>query len=370
MGGYAQHRDFVRKEGCYRCPVSCHVFRMASEGPYAGFLTDGPEFETDYAMGGTTGVENAGAIYAADRMCDEYGLDTMSTGASIAFAMELYERGLLKPAQTDGLDLRFGNDAAMLELIRKIAYREGLGDILADGVRRAAELLGPETQYFALHVKGLELPGYDVRGAKAHGLNYATAYTGADHNRGYAGQEIFGGTIPIPVDRLATENKAALTKWNQDMKTALCDCPTLCAFLLSDGATLFNPVDEGLGDDLTERRVENLAKLIRSTTGMDFSASDLRLLGERVNTLARAYNAREGFSRKDDTLPRRLMEETLTAGASRGAVFSHDQLDGLLDEYYELYGYDRNGIPTRRRLEDLGLGYAADELASLGKIQG
>ena len=368
IGGYPQHRDSVRKEGCYQCPVSCHVFRMVHDGPYAGYLTDGPEFETDYSFGGVTGVDNAGAIYAADRMCDEYGLDTMSTGVAIAFAMELYEKGLLTLEDTDGLELNFGNHAAMIEMVRKIAFREGLGDTLADGVKRASEKLGPETEYFALHVKGLELPGYDVRGAKAQGLNYATAYPGADHNRGYAGQEIFGNTIPIQVDGLALEDKAALCKWNQDMKTALCDCPLLCAFILSDGDTLFNPAPAGITDELTEARLQNLAKLISSTTGMDYSPSNLRVLGERVNTLARAFNVREGFSRTDDTLPKRLMEEPIKAGGSKGAVFSQDQLDRLLDEYYELFGYDENGIPTRERLEGLGMSYVADELVHLGKL--
>jgi aldehyde:ferredoxin oxidoreductase len=368
IGGYVQHKDFVRKEGCYRCPVSCHIFRKVDQGPYAGYLTDGPEFETDYSLGGTTGINDAGAIYAADRLCDEYGLDTISTGATIAFAMELFERGLLNLEDTDGLELRFGNNAAMIEMVRKIAFREGLGDLLADGVRRAVEEFGPESEYYALHVKGLELPGYDVRGAKAHGLNYATAYPGADHNRGFAGQEIFGGTIPIEVDRFTLEDKAGLTKWNQDMKTALCDCPTLCAFLLSDGETLFDSAPQGLSDELTENRLQNLVKLINSTTGLQFSPSDLRRLGERVNTLARAFNMREGFSRKDDTLPMRLMKEHIKAGPSEGAIFSQDQLDQLLDEYYALYGYDENGTPTRERLEELDLGYVADELAGLNKI--
>jgi aldehyde:ferredoxin oxidoreductase len=343
---------------------------MVEEGPYAGLLTDGPEFETDYSFGGSTGVDNAGAIYAADRLCDEYGLDTISVGVVIAFAMELFEKGLLTINDTDGIDLRFGNHAAMVEMIRKIAYREGLGDILSDGVKKAAQRLGPETEPFAMHVKGLELPGYDVRGAKAHGLSYATAYTGADHNRGYASQEIFGNKIPIEVDRFALENKPALTKWNQDMKTGLCDCPTLCAFLLSDGDTLFNPAPQGLSTELTETRIQNLAKLISSTTGMRFSPSNLRCIGERVNVLARSFNVRDGFTRKDDILPRRLMNESIKSGGSKDAVFDQAQLDILLSEYYELCGYDEKGIPTRKRLEELDLSYVADELVQLGKISG
>lgn len=361
MGGYVQDEDVVRTEGCYRCPVACHIFRMKAKGPYAGILTDGPEYETDYSFGGLVGVADAGAIYAADRMCDEYGLDTMSTGAAIAFAMELYEKGLLTPEDTDGAELRFGNDAAMIEMVRRIAFREGLGDVLADGVKVASEKLGPQTEYYALHVKGLELPGYDVRGAIAMGLNYATAYVGGDHNRGYASQEVFGTSDPISVDRFTLDDKAALTKWNQDMKTALCDCPTTCAFTLSVGAIL-DRAPEGLSDDLTDRRLGTLTKLISAVTGIEYTPEAMRLLGERVNTLARAFNVREGFSRKDDTLPKRLMEEPIRGGPSRGAVFSQEKLDRLLDEYYELYGYDKTGIPTRQRLETLGLSSVAEEL--------
>jgi len=369
IGGYAQHKDIIRKGGCFRCPVACHMYRMVSEGSYAGYLSCGPEFETAYAFGGNTGVSDISAIYAADRLCDEYGLDTMSTGATIAFAMELFEKGILSEKDTDGLDLRFGNDAAMVAMIQKIAFREGIGDILADGVRIAAQRLGPETENYALHVKGLELPGYDVRGAKAQGLNYATAYTGADHNRGFASQELFGTTSPIQVDdRFSLEDKAALTKWNQDMKMALCDCPTLCAFILSDGDTLLNDAPQGLNRNLTELRIQNIASLISSTTGIELSPSELLLVGERVNTLARSFNVREGISRRDDTLPKRLMEEPIKAGLSKGAIYSKDQLDQLLEEYYGLNGYDHNGIPTRSRLEELGIGYVADELEAHGII--
>lgn len=363
IGGYVQHKDIVRKGGCYRCPVACHMYRKTSKGPYVGYLTSGPEFETDYAFGGTTGVSNVGAIYAADRLCDEYGLDTMSTGATIAFAMELFEKGILTKEDTGGLDLRFGNHVAMIEMVHKIAFREDLGDILADGVRMAAKKLGPDSEYYALHVKGLELPGYDVRGAKAQGLNYATSYTGADHNRGFASQELFGTSSPIQVDdRFSPKDKAALTKWNQDMKTALCDCPTLCGFILSDGDTILDDAPQGFGKELTEMRIRTVTSLINTITGMDHSPSDIRRVGERVNTLARAFNIRQGKTKDDDILPRRLMEEPIQAGLSKGAVFSKDQLEQLRAEYYTLSGYDQNGVPTRQHLENLGIGYVVNDI--------
>ena len=204
---------------------------MATDGEYAGYLS-APEFETIYSFGGVTGVDNLDSIIAADFICDELGIDTMSAGVVIAFAMELYEKGILTKDDTDGLELKFGNHREMVVMLRKIAFRQGFGDILADGVRVAAAKIGKGSEKYSMHIKGLELPGYDVRGAKAHGLNLATAYTGADHNRGYAFQEIFGIPIPYPVDRFAVEGKGKLTKWNQDMRSATCDCPPMCAFLL------------------------------------------------------------------------------------------------------------------------------------------
>lgn len=301
-------------------------------------------------------------MYMADRLCDEYGLDTMSTGAVIGFAMELYEQGLLSKDETDHLELRFGNHKAMVELIHNIAHRRGFGEVLADGVVAASQRIGRGSEKYALHVKGLELPGYDVRGAKAHGLNYATAYVGADHNRGYAAQEIFGSKIPLPVDRFDLEGKAELCKWNQVMKTALCDCPTFCAFLLSDGVGFLRPADPGLTDALNEQRLGNLAELISSATGMDYPPADLIALGERVNTLGRCFNLREGFSREDDYLPDRLASDPIPGGPSQGQRTSLDDQNRLLDAYYQAYGYDSQGVPTIERLQSLKLTEVIDDL--------
>jgi aldehyde:ferredoxin oxidoreductase len=198
-------------------------------------------------------------------------------------------------------------------------------------------------------VKGLELPGYDVRGAKGHGLNYATAFTGADHNRGYAFQEIFGIPIPYAVDRFATEGKGKLTKWNQDVRTATADCPTMCVFLLDMAVAGF--------------ATQNTASLMEAVTGLAYTPEEIEKVGERINNLARAFNVREGFSRADDILPERLMKEPLQSGASKGHFISIDDLREMLDEYYTVRGWDLNsGIPTREKLEELGLGYVSDQL--------
>jgi aldehyde:ferredoxin oxidoreductase len=364
LGCEIQRKDTVRRVGCHGCPVACSQVRMASAGPYAGILTEGPEFESSWAFSGATGVRYRPALYAADRLCDEYGLDTISVGMTIAFAMELFERDILGRDECDGLALRFGDHEAMLSVIRKIAFREGFGDVLADGSVAAARRIGRGSDQYLVAIKGLELPGYDVRGAKAHGLNYQTAYTGADHNRGYAAQEVFGSPIPVAVDRFAIEGKAELCKWNQDMKMALCDCSTLCAFLLTAGAIL-DPEAEGLGQESTHARIRTVTDMLAGATGIDFSPEDVARVGERGNTLGRAFNIREGFSRRDDYLPERLANEPISAGPSKGQRTPQEDQDKMLNRYYELCGYDQLGRPTRARLEALGLRDVADELDSM-----
>jgi aldehyde:ferredoxin oxidoreductase len=336
-------------EHCYGCPVGCSQLKLARTAPYTGILAEGPEFETMYSFGGETGVDNIDAIIAADRLCDEFGLDTISAGVAIGFAMELFEKGILTTADTGGLDLRFGNHEAMVSLLRMIAYREGLGNLLADGVKAAAAKIGKGSEKYAMHVKGLELPGYDVRGAKAHGLNYATAYTGADHNRGYAFQEIFGIPLPYAVDRFAVEGKGKLTKWNQDVRMVTCDCATMCAFLLDMA--------------VSHMATMNTANLMEAVTGVSYTPDEIQKVGERLNNLARAFNVREGFTRADDRLPERLMTEPLKDGASKGHCISKRDLEQMLNEYYTERGWDvETGIPTRGKLKELGLESVADEL--------
>ncbi|MCL6476920.1 MAG: aldehyde ferredoxin oxidoreductase family protein [Peptococcaceae bacterium] len=355
VGCEAQALFTIRREHCYRCPVGCSQTKIVREGEYAGVVSEGPEYETVFSLGTGVGVDYFPAIIAADKYCDEYGLDTISAGVTIAFAMELYERGLLTKDEVDGIDLKFGNHRAVMELLRKMAFREGFGDMLSDGTRLAARRIGRGSEDYALHVKGLELPAYDVRGAKAHGLNYATAFSGADHNRGYAFQEIFGVPVPEAVDRLAYEGKAKLCIWNQDVRTAVCDCPTMCCFLMDTA--------------LPAVAAQNTAALVGAASGIPLTPEDVVRVGERVNNLAKVFNVREGFTRSDDTLPRRIMEEPIRGGLSAGHKFSRQDLDKVLDQYYEARGWDKNtGIPTEGKLLELGLEEEARELARLKKI--
>lgn len=350
IGTEVQMTRNVGKEHCYGCPVGCSQLKLAKTGEYAGTMTEGPEFETMYSFGGVTGVENIDTIIAADRLADEMGFDTISSGVAVAFAMELFEKGVLTKEDTGGLELNFGNDKAMMAVLKQMPYKEGLGGLLSDGTRAAAKKIGKNSEKYAMHVKGLELPAYDVRGAKAHGLNYATSFTGADHCRGYAFQEVFGIPVPKEVDRFTAEGKGALTMWNQDIRTAVTDAPTMCGFI-------FDMAVVGIA-------AENTASLMEAVTGFKYTPDDILKVGERINNLARAFNVREGLTRADDTLPGRLMEEPVPGGASKGNFISRDELKQMLDEYYTARGWDvQTGSPTREKLTELNLGYVADLLS-------
>jgi aldehyde:ferredoxin oxidoreductase len=341
LGRAAQDTMIIARNPCYDCPVGCSQVKLVTQGPYAGYLSEGPEFETTYSLGSEVGVDYLPAVIAADRLCDEYGIDTISAGVAIGWAMELYEKGILTKKDTDGIDLKFGNHAVMIEMLRKIAYKEGLGELLGKGTKKASQKIGKGTGDYAMQVKGLEMPAYDVRGAKAHGLNYATSYTGADHNRGYAFQEIFDIPIPEKVDRNATKGKGRLTKWNQDIRAVTCDCATMCAFLL----------------DMAVPAVacQNTADLVNAAAGTNFTAKDIEKIGERLNNVAKLFNIGEGFTRKDDTFPKRIMTEPIKAGASKGQLISQAALDEMLDEYYMVRGWDKNGNPTPAKLKELGI---------------
>lgn len=341
LGKAAQDTMIIRRNPCYDCPVGCSQVKLVTSGPYAGYLSEGPEFETTYSLGSAVGVDYLPAVIAADRLCDEYGIDTISAGVSIAWAMEAYEKGMLTKDDTDGIELTWGNHAAVIEMLRKISYREGIGDLLGQGTRKASEKVGKGSDAFAMQVKGLEMPAYDVRGAKAHGLSYATSYTGADHNRGYAYQEIFDVPIPEKVDRNAIEGKGKLTKWNQDSRSVTCDCAPMCAFLL----------------DMAVPAVacQNTADLVNAAAGTDFTSDDVWKAGERLNNIARLYNIGEGFTRKDDTFPSRILTEPIKKGNSKGQLISRQDLDAMLDEYYEARGWDKEGSPTAAKLKELGI---------------
>lgn len=339
----------VRRSGCYGCIMACWQFYKTTKGRFAGIIWDKPEYETQWSLGGALGITHLEAIMYANMLCDLYGLDTISTGATIAFAYELYEKGILTRSEVDGLELRWGDPEPLIELIRKIALREGIGNILAEGSRRAAEIIGRGAEKFAIHVKGLELPAYDPRSAKAHGLNLVTSNIGASHMIGWVGHELIGE--PEPVDPFSIEGKGELCKRVQD-DMALYESIGFCQFPWSGGL---------LPHDM-------VAKMLYAATGIEEfkNVEYLKLVGERVYNLERAFNVREGFGRKDDTLPERFLYETCQRAPCKGQIF---ELDKLLDDYYTARGWDlKTGIPTRKKLEELGLQSVAEELEKFGKL--
>lgn len=326
----------IGKTACNNCMIRCSNFSRVREGRYSYWWSEGPEYETIWAFTGPINKADIGLTVAADRVCDDLGIDTISAGGAIAMAYELFEKGLISEKETGGLRLTYGNSDPVLPLLEQIAYRNGFGDILADGVKAMGELYGaPE---MAMHVKGLDFPAYDPRGAKAHGLSMATAVIGADHNCGYASQELFGEEIPAAYDRLTVNEKGQLCKYNQDYVAAL---------------------ETGIACDFTLTRFWNTAEiyaaLVAAKTGVsEFEDPDyIWFVGEKIINLERLFNAREGFTIDDDRVPKRISQEQIPDGPIKGAVYEEDE---LLEQYYDCRGWDKKtGLPLQSTLERLRL---------------
>ena len=332
ISGETMRDKIVVKDGtCYNCIIQCWKYTHVESGKYKVDELAGPEYESIALLGSDCGVGSIEAVAHASMLCDDLGLDTISTGNSIAFAMECYERGLLTADDTDGLELKFGNADAEIEMVKKIAYRKGLGNLLAEGVRRASKKIGDGSEKFAMHVKGLEIPGYDPRGAFGMALAYATSDRGACHQRAWTVRaEIEGKLEP----RFSTKGRARFVKETQDER-AMCFSLVLC--------------------DFAPLEVKHFVELLNKATGFNFTVEDYLKTGERIWNLTRLFNVREGITRKDDTLPPRFMEEPLPEGATKGQVVTKEMLDEMLDEYYALRGWDKNGVPTEEKLKELGL---------------
>lgn len=322
----------VRNYGCYGCMTRCGQVRQVTEGQYKGAMSDGPEYETICTLGGLVGNNDPASLIAVDAICDLLGLDTISTGVCLAFACELFEKGIIGLKDTDGLDLRWGNHRDMITMVEKIGRRQGLGQVLGEGVKRAADHIGKGAEAYAMHVKGSEIAGYEPRAVKGYGLIYATSNIGANHMYGRPREEVAGSE-----DRFADEGKGERIARAQ-IEQAVADSVIQCNF----GATGLSP--------------EIRSKLLVASTGFgEFGdPAYLNIIGERIITLERAFNVREGFNRKDDTLPHRMLNEPLQdAGPATGEVIR--KLDTLLDEYYDAFGCSRQGVPTVERLRELGL---------------
>jgi aldehyde:ferredoxin oxidoreductase len=331
--------------GCYSCSSICGQQTQVTVGPYAGAHSDGPEYETIWAFSGPMDNINIEATIAADQLCDDFGLDTISTGNNIGFAYELYEKGILTKDDTDGLELTYGNHSAMIALIKKIARREGFGNILAEGVMRAAATIGKGAEAYAIHIKGLEPAAYEPRGSKCLGFNYATSNIGASHGYGYALQEVFGIPFPRAVDRFGEEENADIVVFNQN-NGATGEVGVACVFARGWWAP-------GLFE-----------KMLVAATGIDEIAdpSYLRWVGDRIVNLERAFNVRDGFRREHDTFPQRMLTEPLHTRSAPGEGQMIRNLGKFLDRYYAIRGWAPEGIPSPQKLNELGLSYVLKDM--------
>ena len=327
---YMKEHYFVRNQACYRCPVGCAQVCAVKEGPFKGAESD-PEYETIGAFGGQCGVSDFGAIIAANQICDEEGIDTMTAGTLIAFAMEGVERGLISQAEIQGLDLRFGNAEAMVEMVKRIARREGLGDLLSGGF---FQIRGkrPELEPYMMHVKGMAFAHYEPRGFHGMGLGFGTSSRGACHNVG--GWTIRDELMVKKYDRFATKGKGKLVQTLQDNR-AYVDSLGICTVVR--GVLGFSDSPTG--------------KVLEYVTGYDFTP-DLMKIGSRIYTLERLILNREGLRREDDLLPRR-MEEPLPEGFAKGKFITPAMYEEMLAEYYQIRGWDSNGIPRQETLSNL-----------------
>ncbi|NVM54298.1 MAG: hypothetical protein HWN66_11405 [Candidatus Helarchaeota archaeon] len=327
------------RKACFACPIACGRISEIKEGPYKS-KGEGPEYETLGAYGTMCGIDDLAAVTLAHFLCNEYGLDTISAGSTIAFAMECFEKGILTKKDTDGIELKFGDGDAIIALTHKIAKREGFGDLLAEGSRIMAEKLNKGSEKFAMNVKGLELPAYDPRAAKICGLAFAVANRGGDHITAYIEGPAFLAMPFLIIDAVdlgdILQEIPETTKAVKDMEDALIVFDSIggCKFM---------------GMVLTR---EDWAKMISSLTGWTMTSEDFSRTGARIINLQRAFNCREGASRADDTLPKRLLEDPMPEGEGEGQVVN---LDPLLDAYYKFRGWDKDGKPTPETLEALGL---------------
>lgn len=318
----------VKNKGCFACSIGCGRVTKISGGKYKS-VGEGPEYEAGWSYGADCGVKDLAAICKANFLCNEYGIDPITMGSTIACAMELYDKGIITRDET-GMDILFGDADAIVELTRMAALKEGFGEKLALGSYRLAEHYGhPE---LSMSVKKQEMPAYDGRGVQGMALQYATSNRGGCHVRGYmTSVEILG--IPVKLDPLVTDEKAAWLKIFQDL-TAVVDSSGICLF------TTF-----GIG-------LPEVSQMLRTITGMDCSDEEVMKAGERIWNLEKLFNLSAGFTKADDTLPPRLLKEPLREGAGKGKVA---QLDVMLKQYYDIRGWDENGIPTDDKKIELGL---------------
>jgi aldehyde:ferredoxin oxidoreductase len=339
VSGEYLNEHYVKKiVGCATCGMRCDHIAVVPEGPYKG-ATSRLEFECLWSMGPLCGVDRLDAIIEAMRIVNEYGMDGISIGVVVAFAMDCYEHGVITKEQTDGIDLCFGNAEALIAIIHKIGKREGwLGNALAEGCARAAEIIGGDAYKYACHIKGLELPGYDLRTLKTAALGFSVSFRGACHLRNGA----YSPDVKGKVNRFKIE-------------------PGRGKMIVPDG-NVYNVIDSLIVCKFSRGTYydgnKDLAKYYTLATGIPMTPEELDKVGERIENLARLFNIREGKgTRKYDTLPWKIENTPVPEdGPAKGAVVSEEELQVGLDDYYAARGWTLDGVPTVEKLEELGLG--------------
>ncbi|HXZ36886.1 MAG TPA: aldehyde ferredoxin oxidoreductase family protein [Thermodesulfobacteriota bacterium] len=332
---------FDRNDTCFGCPIACgKTLRLPPE--QGGLRWKMPEYETLFSLGSMADNWDAASMLKLNRLCDQYGLDTISMGVTISFALECFEKGYLTSGDTGGRNLHFGDSALLLELVEDTGKRQGFGDVLAEGSFRLAERLGKESANLLYCFKKVEVAGHSARALKGMSLGYATATRGGSHHDArptlqYAGE----------FDRTKAQIAPAFAFRTQNF-TAMNDSLTQCRFAS----------ERGFGGVINE----NYSKMINGVTGWNFTLEDIEKIGERIYNLERAFNCREGVTRMDDALPYRASRQPISDGPSKGMYTPGDEFDGMLEEYYRLRGWDSNGIPTREKFMALGLEGEARDL--------
>jgi len=337
IGGERMRGSIVKRDrSCFSCPVRCGKMSYLTAGPFAETVVEGPEYETLYSLGSLCGNDDLASIAKANDLCDRLGLDTMTTGNVLAFTMACMERGILTTQDT-GRALRFGDGEGMVEMVKRIARREGFGDVLAEGVKWAAEKIGRGTERLAVHVKGLEPAAYEPRALWGMALAYATSDRGACHLRAPAYRPAYAGVV----EKQSVKGQPELVKELQDVN-AVVDSMVLCRF---SALPLLGPFSFW----------DHLARAYSLTTGVSVDERGLRLVGERIYSLTRGFNVRQGLRRRDDMIPERWMKDPLATGVSQGKVVPEAEFNQMLDRYYELRGWDEDGVPKPEKLRELGL---------------
>lgn len=336
VSGEVLNEKFVAKIiGCSSCAMRCEHEVVVPEGPYKGTITR-MEYETLWAMGPYCGIDKLDAVMKGMELCNYYGMDAISAGVIVGFAMDCYEQGILSKKALGGIDASFGNSEALIQLLEKMGKREGIGDVLAEGVRIAGQKIGREAEKLAQHIKGLEVTGYDLRCLKTAALGFAVSFRGADHNRHGA----YAFDVKGKVDRLKAEKGRGKMVRDMEDTYALIDSFIVCKF---SRGTYY-------------KGMEDMTRLYNLVTGYNITPEELKKAGERINTVARLINIREGLGRKDDTLPWKVMNVPIPdEGPVKGAVVTQKELDLLLDDYYASRGWTQKGVPTTKKLKALGM---------------